>query len=229
MYQQRWALVYHIFTRLTNLSLGEIPQHGSQMHIRDFRALAFGLRFLDRRFCLWRGDATCRVIILLCKNLDDFFMFGDRNALPDLLELFIKWRTQCWVVYPHHLREVVFLAARNEKLMLGFKHVNSHPNVRPSILEIAHVYPCGRGLLLKEAQEVIGRENIVCWAKLVAFRYRIMGYLFVNRKKPLEQCYLMRIITFASREDVCNQFVFRNGIWSLFLKTPYRIDDIGSD
>jgi hypothetical protein len=199
------------------------------MHIGDLGALSFGLRFLYGRFCLWWCNTACWMIVLLCKNLDNFFMFGDRDALPNFLELFIKWRTQRWVVDPHHFCKVVLLAARNKELMLSLKLVNSHPNIWPSILEIAYIDPSSCGLLLKVTQKVIGCEDVVCWAEFVAFRYRIMGYLFVNCKKPFEQCYLVRVITFASREDVGNQFVFRNGIWSFLLETPYCIDDIGSE
>lgn len=101
--------------------------------------------------------------------------------------------------------------------MLSFKLVDGLPNVRPSIFEIANINSGSRGLLLKVTQEIIGCEDIVCWAKLVAFRNGIMVHLFVNRKKLFEQCYLVSIITPAGGEDVGNKLVFGNGTRSFLL------------
>ena len=81
------------------------------MHVGDFRTLPFGLRLLHWRLRLRRCYAACRLKVLLFENLDDLFMVRDGNALPDLLELFVQWRTQRRVVDPHHFCEIVFLAA----------------------------------------------------------------------------------------------------------------------
>lgn len=112
--------------------------------------------------------------------------------------------------------------------MLSLKLVDGFPNIRPSILEIANIEPGSGGLLLKVPEEVIGSEDVVCRAELVALCYRIVVHLFVDRKKLFEQGYLVSIVASAFGEDEGYQVLFGNRTGSFLLQTFDRIDDVRS-